>query len=125
MIWQSLKFGISQVSGNKRLIALYYFFNFFLAAFLILPLHKVLGDFAGHSLMGAKLTENFDMNFFFELIKKYGNMLPVWMLLVFLIAITYWVVMLFLSGGFLHVFIHEKNGTIASVLGNSAKYLRE
>ncbi|OQX82958.1 hypothetical protein B6D60_11305 [candidate division KSB1 bacterium 4484_87] len=122
MIWQSLKYGISQVWGNKRLIAFYYLLNLLLAFFLILPLHNVLNDFAGRSLMGAKLAESFDMNLFFELIHEHGDVLSLWMGLVFIGAIVYWLSMLFLSGGILHLFIHEKSGTIASVLGNSARY---
>jgi len=122
MVWQSLKYGISQVCGNKRLVVFYYFFNLLLAVFLIIPLRNVLGDFAGRSLMGAKLAESFDMNLFFELIKERREVFSLWILLVFIGAVVYWISMFFISGGVLHVFIHEKKGTIASVMGNSARY---
>ncbi len=122
MIRESLKYAISQIFDNKRLVVFYYLTNLLLVVILIIPLRNILGEYVGHSLMGAKLAQSFDMNMFFEIIKERKEALSLWIFWVFVGAALYWTFMFFISGGVLHVLIHEKKGTIASALGNSARY---
>ena len=122
MIWKSIRYGFSQILDNKRIWFFYYLFNLILSIIIILPMRKVLFDFAGRSMMANRLLQGFDMTFFTEFAKEHSDVFGMWMFFIIAGAVFYWASLIFLSGGVLHVYIHELKGTLASVMGNSAKY---
>ena len=122
MIIESLRAGIVQMWANKRMLLVFYLSNLFFGLILMLPFRGILSDFVGNSGMGEKLAGRFDMGFFFEFLQNNDQVVDVFNMVVFVVAITYWLFLLFLSGGAFSVFAGGEKYTPAAFWGGSARF---
>ncbi|HOT95686.1 MAG TPA: hypothetical protein PLG50_00155 [bacterium] len=99
MIHRTLSSALTRLVSLKRLWLLYYLPGLIFAALVAIPFRAVLSDWAGSTLAAGRLGEGLDMTFFIELIKYRGNALSPLLLLALLLALLYWLWLLFLSGG--------------------------
>ncbi|MCI0514195.1 hypothetical protein L0128_13345 [candidate division KSB1 bacterium] len=99
MLLKSLKSGLLQVWIHKKLVLIYYFANLVMSLLIMLPFRSILNDFAGHSLMGAKIAGQLDLDFLFEFFEYNSNALAGVGILILIVPMIYWFLSLFLSGG--------------------------
>ncbi len=122
MIFKAIKFGLAQAWTNKRLILLYYLVNLVFGIILMIPFRSMLQNFIGSSLMGEKLAGRLDMDFLFEFIKYNPGLISSYVVLLPLLLIGYWLMLLFLSGGALSLFVREDRFSAPQFWAGAAKY---
>ncbi|NIV10648.1 MAG: hypothetical protein GWN62_04930, partial [Aliifodinibius sp.] len=122
MVFYSLRVGFAKMWANKRMLLIFYLANLLSAILLTLPYRSTVSHFVGHSLMGEFLAGQFDMDFLFEFVKENLVIFPVLMSMSFVVALIYWLINIFLSGGALSIFAAERGYTAKEFWGNAAKY---
>ncbi|RMD93864.1 MAG: hypothetical protein D6813_03260 [Calditrichaeota bacterium] len=122
MILASIRSGFVKTFINKRLIFIFYLANLLFGLILTLPFRFILDKFAGHSLMGAKLAGQLDMDFLFEFFKQNPNLLSTYEGLLLILPLTYWLVSLFLSGGALSVFARDEKYQASLFWSSAGQY---
>jgi len=122
MTLSSIKTGFATARSHKKIILIFYLFNLMFALALALPFRAVISRFVGNSLMGAALADGFDMNFFFDFLNKNQPFLSGYMPFVFFLAILYWLIMQFFTGGVLATFMGGDKYDRELFWAASAKY---
>ncbi len=114
--------GVQQVFRSKRMIGLFYLANLVTGLLVMFPFKGMLSDFAGNSLMGRNLGDgvNFDILFDFTANNSGGGQMLSGLIL--LTAISYWMIMLFFSGGAISTLMSGESYNRTTFWGNSAKY---
>lgn len=122
MILSCIKNGFAQVWKNKRLIVVFYLANLLFGLVLMLPLRAVLSNFAGNTLMGAKLAGRFDMDFLFDLLTHNQNVTSIITGMMLVVPAVYWLFSLFLSGGAFSVLATGEKYSAAMFWNGAATY---
>lgn len=122
MILSSLKSGFTQVWKNKRLIVVFYLANLLFGLVLLMPFRAVLDNFAGRTLMGAKLAGRFDMDFLFDFLTHNQNLTSIFSGMVLVVPAVYWLFSLFLSGGAFSVLARGEKYSAAMFWNGAATY---
>ncbi len=104
MVWKSFVNGIRQMLSYKRVLLIFYLVNLAAGLIVTMPMWSLLGRFAGHSFSGAELARRVDFDFISEFLKHSADGLAADLALLLIVAVLYWIVQLFLSGGALAVY---------------------
>ncbi|MDW7680315.1 MAG: hypothetical protein SCK70_07100 [bacterium] len=103
MIIHSVQYGIKQLRKNIRMVLLYYLLNLAFALVIAIPFRFIFADYIGSSLMGERLAAKMDMDFLFEFLIHNSKALSSISGALIIVAVLYWLLQLFLSGGALAV----------------------
>ena len=122
MILSSLRSGILTIKQNKKMIAIYYFFNLIFGLVVALPVYAGINRFTSHTLMSEKLGGSFDMDFFFEFLIKSPDIFNTLRFTIVIVAFLYWLWSLFLSGGAYFILISKNDYTGSLFWAGAANY---
>lgn len=122
MIIGSLFSGLNQVWGAKRMLFPFYLANLVCGLLIVLPLGFVLDDFAGNSLMRARVGESMDYDFLFEFLHYAESGLASVRGMILAVPLVYYLIALFLSGGAMAVFAAKGRYVPSSFWGGAAAY---
>ncbi|MGH1364224.1 MAG: hypothetical protein ACRBF0_11765 [Calditrichia bacterium] len=104
MVFSSLKAGLAKVLANKRILVTFYLANLLFAFLLMLPMRIGLGSFLGDSGAVRNLSNGLDFPLVHEFFKSNQSMFSIIIVMLAVVALVYWIVNLFLSGGAFAVF---------------------
>ncbi len=107
MIVNVIKTGFSQALKHKRLLLIFYLTNLLFGLILMLPFRAVTGDFVGSSLTGEKLAGQMDFDFLSELFRYHPGFFDTYSSLIFVLALIYFLCVLFFSGGVFAVLVQK------------------
>lgn len=122
MIFGSIKKGLKQTFGNKRMLFIFYGVNLLFGALIMYPVRSLLNSFACSTMMADRLAGRLDMDFLLEFILKQSGAFSMLVGLITVIALAYLFIELFLSGGAFSVFRDGGTWEAATFWGNSGKY---
>ncbi len=114
--------GFRVTAQNKRMVAIFYLFNFLMGLILMLPWRATIATFGGHSLLMRQMGGAFNVDFIIDLTTQIRTFIPVWATVIGAGILVYQLIQLFLSGGALSIYL--QGGKYQSTLfwGNSARY---
>ncbi len=123
MVFATLKAGLTALMRNKRMLFTFYAVNLLFGLLIMLPFRGLISNFIGTSHYGEILGGNFDMNFFFDLIREEGTALGMLPILFLAGVLIYSVFNIFLSGGAFAIFANENQDyDTKEFWGNCGKY---
>jgi hypothetical protein len=114
--------GVHTLLKNKKLIFIFYALNLFSALIVALPLRSMLDNFAGRSLAGKALAEQFDLSLVFEMMNKNAAAAPVTIILLMIAGSVYWLMHLFFSGGAYGLFLRDERYATAEFWSLSGQF---
>ncbi len=122
MIIRVLKAGFARVWALKRIWMLYYFTHLLLAGLAVFPARLIMIHYAGYTHMGANLAGRMDIELLFELFRYRGNALSPLLIFAVLLALVFWLVMLFYSGGTLRLVMAGSHYNIREFWGSCGRF---
>jgi hypothetical protein len=99
MLLRALKSALSRLFSLKRLWLLYYLLGLLFAAAVAIPARSIISPFAGKTLTAGSLSGRMDMTFLIELLHYRAAALQPLFILALILAASFWLLLLFLSGG--------------------------
>ncbi len=117
-----IKTGFRLTFQNKKLIAIFYFFNFIVGFILMLPLRQALQTFGGQSLLMRNMAGAFNMDFLIDFITHRSHVLSIMIAIGIFGFLLYQLIQLFLSGGLFSLYLSDGRYESHTFWGNSALY---
>ena len=106
-IIKAIRKGFEQTWQYKRIVLLLYFLTLLLSGFVAFPFKKLLESTVGHSLMVKDLIKGFDYEFINDFNNAYGTALSPVFNQSIAVLVMFMLLMVFLSGGIIAVFIQS------------------
>lgn len=106
----ALKSGIAATNANKRLLALLLIINLLFGLLMTTPVYRLIQDSVGESLMGDRLAQGFDYQWYFEFQREYAHAIPPIGSTIQTATVIYLLLSIVLMGGILATLVPTDNG---------------